>query len=99
VGFAVTLAPFTADSPAEGDQEYTAPPPAVKTVDEPLQIATPVPELILIVGNGFTATVTVAELVQPSVLLPVIVYVVVLTGFAVTLAAFVEDRPDAGAHI
>ena len=49
-------------------------------------------------GNGFTVTVEFAELEQPDVV-TVTVYVVVLVGFAVTLAPVVEDKPPAGDHV
>jgi hypothetical protein len=55
-GLAVTLEPVEAERPDAGDQEYVVPPVAVIVVDEPLQIATPVPALM--VGIAFTVAVT-----------------------------------------
>ena len=64
-GLAVTLAPVVPDNPVDGDHEYVVPPVAVNVVDEPLQMATPEPALI--VGIALTVTVTVAVLLQPLV--------------------------------
>lgn len=64
-------------------------------VDAPAQI---VPELTVTTGNGVTVTVEVAVLLQPEVV-PVIVYVVVEDGFAVTLAPVVDDSPVEGDHV
>ena len=51
----------------------------------------------LTIGNGFTVTVTVADLKQPvEVVVPVTVYVVVAAGFAVTTAPVVLLKPVAG---
>jgi hypothetical protein len=44
--------------------------------------------VLLTVGNGLTASVTVAVLTQPLALVPVTVYVVVVAGDTVT------DEPD-----
>ena len=54
-------------------------PPAVKTELAPEQIVDGDAEAVT-VGVGLTVTVTVAILVQPSALVPVTVYVVVLVG-------------------
>ena len=62
---AVTIDPVVADKPVDGDHEYVVPPVAVNVVDEPLQMATPEPALI--VGIALTVTVTVAVLLQPLV--------------------------------
>ena len=64
-GLAVTLAPVVADKPVDGLQEYVVPPVAVNIVEEPLQMATPEPALII--GMELTVTVTVAVLLQPLV--------------------------------
>ena len=43
-------------------------------------------------------SVTVAVLVQPAILVPVTVYVVVVTGLTVTLSQVVHDKPVDGDH-
>ncbi len=48
------------------------------------------------VGNGFTVTVTGFEAEQPAALIPVTVYVVVVDGFASTLAPLVVFSPVPG---
>jgi hypothetical protein len=53
----------------------------------------PPPVTSYAVGNGLTVTVTVAVLVQPSALVPVTVYVVVLVGDTV-LELPVPRPPD-----
>ena len=60
---AVTLAPVVADKPVAGDQLYVVPPLPVSIVDDPAQIATDDPALI--VGIGLTVTVTFAVLMHP----------------------------------
>ncbi len=72
------------------------PPVAVRPLDEPLHIVVVAPALM--VGSGFTVTSRLAWPVQPETV-PVIVYVVVVVGLAVTLAPVVADRPVAGAHV
>ncbi len=52
----------------------------------------------LITGNAFTETVTLAEFTQPSVLVPVTVYVLLAVGLAIGFAHVVHDKPDAGDH-
>ena len=56
---------------------------------------------LLSVAKGLTITVMVAvfEHVESLMSVPVIVYVVVLEGFAVTVAPVVEDRPVEGLHV
>ena len=70
-GLAVTLVPVVADKPVPGDHVYVLPPVAVSVVDEPVQIATFEPPLI--VGSGLTVIVTVEVFAQPLLLVPVIV--------------------------
>ena len=59
----------------------------------PVHMATPEPALTT--GVVFTVTVTLALLLQPLVV-PVTVYVVVVDGFAVTLAPVVAESPVEG---
>ncbi len=59
----------------------------------PLQI---LGELTVIVGNGRTVTVVVVVFKQPLAAVPVIVYVVVVVGFAVTLTPVVALNPVLG---
>ena len=59
----------------------------------PLHIAT---EGQVIVGIGLTVTVAVVVFTQPAALVPVIVYVVVAAGDAVTDVPVVADNPVAG---
>ena len=53
---------------------------------------------IVTTGNGFTVTVTVVVFVQPATDVPVMVYVVVTVGQALTTAPVVALNPVAGAH-
>ena len=53
-------------------------------------------EFTLTVGNGKTVTVAVAVFKQPLAAVPVIVYVVVVVGLAVTLAPVVALSPVLG---
>jgi hypothetical protein len=72
VGLALTLTPVVDDNVAPGDHIYdTLLPLAVKFVDDPVQIATFEPALI--VGNAFILTVTVAVLLQLFISVPVTV--------------------------
>ena len=49
-------------------------------------------------GSGFTVTVTFADLLQPAVLVPVTIYVIVEPGVACTDAVLVPFRPVEGDH-
>jgi hypothetical protein len=69
-GVAVTVAPVVWLSPVAGDQVYVAAPLAVKLVDPPMQIVDE-EGVTVIVGTGFTVTVTVAVPVQPLAVVPV----------------------------
>ena len=51
------------------------------------------------VGVVFTLTITVAVFVQPLLLVPATVYIVVAVGLAVTLAPTVAERLVAGDHV
>ena len=79
--------------PVLGDQLYVFAPLAVSVVLAPLQI---LGELTVIVGNGKIVTTAVAVFKQPFTPVPVIVYVVVVVGFAVTLAPVVALSPVLG---
>jgi hypothetical protein len=85
-----------ADKPVPGDHVYVDAPVAVKTALDPTQM---VAGGQVINGNGFTVTVAVVVLLQPAALVPVMVYVVVEPGFAVTLAPVVADKPVAGDQV
>jgi hypothetical protein len=63
-GFAVTVLPVVALSPAEGVQEYVVAPVAVRVADPPLQI---VGEFTVTTGKRFTVTVEEAVPSQPDV--------------------------------
>ena len=80
-----------------GAQMYVLAPDAVIDVLLPTQTVDGV-ALIVIVGNGFTVTVTVAESTHPSVDVPVTVYVVVEAGEASGLFIVDDDNPAAGDH-
>ena len=70
--------------------------PAAFTVEElPIQI---VGEFTVTVGLGVTVTTEVTVPVQPPAV-PVIVYVVVVAGFAVTLTPVVALNPVPGLHV
>jgi hypothetical protein len=70
-------------------------PPAVKVIVEPAQT---VGLLTVTVGLAITVTVLVfVELHVPEV--PVIVYTIVLDGFAVTLELVVELKPVPGLQL
>jgi hypothetical protein len=58
------------------------------------------PEAVIVaVGRGFTVTEAVAELLHPTVGVPVTVYIVVTAGVAVTVAPVDGVRPIAGNHV
>ena len=92
----MTLAPVVALNPVAGDHVYVEAPVAVSVVLEPLQM---VAAGTLMVGNGLTVTVTVVVPTQPAAEVPVTVYVVVVVGFAVTLAPVVALNPVAGDQV
>jgi hypothetical protein len=96
VGDATGLAMFVAERPVAGLHEYVLPPVAFNVTELPAHMDVLLPALI--VGSGFTVTVTVAVLEQPPVAVPVTVYVVVAVGEATGLAMFVAERPVDGDH-
>ena len=53
----------------------------------------------LTVGSGLTVTTLVCVPLQPFVLVPVIVYVVVTLGLAVTDEPVVALKPEDGLHV
>ena len=56
-------------------------------------------EFTVTVGKGFTVTIDVAVAVHPATEVPVIVYVVVTAGLAVTEAPVVALNPVAGVQL
>jgi hypothetical protein len=70
-------------------------PVAARVVEAPAQIVTSVPAFT--VGNGFTVRVLLTVPEQPLAV-PVIVYVVVVIGDAITVAPVVALRPVEGLH-
>jgi hypothetical protein len=72
-------------------------PLAVKVVEVPGQMGFADAEM-LTVGPGFTVIRTEAVLVHPVASVPVTIYVVVVSGLAVTVAPVVADKPVAGDH-
>jgi hypothetical protein len=73
-------------------------PEAVKVVLPPVQIEGAV-GVTDTVNEGVTVTVTVVVDEQPDPSIPVTVYVVVVAGFAVTVAPVVALRPVAGLQV
>lgn len=97
VGEAVGLAQLLQLKPADGVQVYDVAPPAVRLTVLPAHTVAGDGTTVT-VGVGFTVMVTEAvELHVPEV--PVIVYVVVTVGLAVTLAPVVVLNPVAGAQL
>ena len=97
-GVAVTGVPVDELKPVAGLQVYELPPEAPMVVDAPAQIVA-VPPLAVIVGMAFTVKALVAVLLQPEALVPVMVYVVVTVGVAVTVVPVDELRLAAGVHV
>ena len=97
VGLAVTDEPVVALKPVDGVHVYVVPPVAVKMVLLPLHIGAGVGAVI--VGSGFTATITVVVLTQPLLFVPVMVYVELIVGLAVTDEPVVALKPVDGVHV
>ena len=74
------------------------PPDAVNVEEPPTQIAG-FAGVMLHDGSGFTVTVVIACAVQPVPAVPIIVYVIVAPGLAITLAALVAFNPVEGDHV
>ena len=53
----------------------------------------------VIVGSGFTATATVVVFIQPLPSVPVMVYVELIVGMAVTDEPVVALKPVDGVHV
>jgi hypothetical protein len=68
----------------------------VSVAEAPLQMLA---EFTVTVGNGKTVTTAVAVFKHPFAAVPVIVYVVVVVGFAVTLAPVVALSPVLGDQV
>ena len=94
---ALTVAQVVQLNPVAGVHTYVFAPLAVMLTFPPGQIAG-ADGVTVIVGLGFTVTVTVAVFVHPLTAVPVTVYVVVTVGDAVTVAHVVQLRPVAGVH-
>lgn len=71
-GLAFTLAPVVLDNPVAGLHVYVAPPLAVNIDTPPIHIVLGL-AVVLIVGDGFTVTVTVEVLTHPFASVPVTV--------------------------
>ena len=95
-GLAITLGPADVFNDEDGLHAYEFPPFAVSVAGCPLQ--TDVEGLTDSAGEGFTVTVTCAVAEQPREF-PVTVYVVVETGFAVTLEPVDELNDEEGLHV
>jgi hypothetical protein len=76
-------------------------PPDVRLLREavPLTHMVPPDRPVMADGSGLTVTVTVPVPTQPPLVVPVIVYVVVDDGLAVTLEPVVADSAVAGDHV
>ena len=97
VGLAVTDEPVVALKPVDGVHVYVVPPVAVKVVLLPLHIGAGVGAVI--VGGGFTATGTVVVFTQPLLFVPVMVYVELIVGSAVTDEPVVALKPVEGVQV
>lgn len=95
-GFAVTLVPVVDDNPVAGDHVYVEAPVAVNVVLDPIHIAA---GGTVIIPLAFTVTIAVVVETQPAALVPVIVYVVVAAGVALTLVPVVALKPVDGDHV
>ena len=76
--------------------------PLASAVDvKPVGVNVPHPASLLPITPGsITVTVTVAVFTQPVVVaVPVTIYVVVLSGVAITVAVFVADNPVDGLQL
>jgi hypothetical protein len=83
VGLAVIVDAVVLLRPAAGDQEYAVAPPANKEVEEPVQM-----EVLLLevkVGAEFTVIAIVLLPVHPAADVPLMVYVILDVGEAVTV--------------
>jgi len=97
VGLAVTDEPFVTLNPVDGVQEYDVAPFAESSVLLPSHMGVGVATDS--VGLGLTVTATVVVAVQPLVSVPIIEYVVVVMGSAITDEPTVGLNPTTGDHI
>ena len=93
---AITLDAVEEFNVAEGLQVYVLAPVTLSVVDCPVQMESS--GVIVREGGGLTVTVTCCDAVQPKLSVPVIVYVVVESGVAVTFEPVEELNVDAGLH-
>ena len=91
-GLAVTLDPKVVFNPAAGLQEKVSAPLAMIETEPPSQNDGATGNVV-IAGKGLTVTVTVFDVWQPKEFVPVMVYIVVTDGFAITVAPVVEFSP------
>ena len=96
IGVAMGLKIVVSLSPDEGLHAKVIPPDAPSVIFPPMQIVSFGPASAG--GEGLTVTVTVEVFEHKDKSVPVIVYVVILVGFAVTVVPVVELNPAAGAH-
>ena len=88
IGLALTCDPVLWFKPALGDHVYVLAPFMFKVTLSPMQRVA-LDGVALKVGKGFTATVLLIVLLQPLASVPVMVYVVVEVGLAVTVVPVV----------
>ena len=93
----MTDEPVVTLKPVDGVQVYVIPPVAVKVELLPLHIGEGVGAVI--VGGGFTVTDTVVVFTQPLPSVPVMVYVELIVGLAVTVEPVVALKPVDGVHV
>ena len=96
IGVAMGLKIVVSLSPDEGLHANVIPPDAPRVIFPPMQIVSFSPASAG--GERLTVTVNVVVFEHKDKSVPVIVYVVLLVGFAVTIVPVVELSPLAGAH-
>ena len=99
VRVAVTLAPVVAINPVAGLQVYVVAPLAVKAMLCPLHVVGDAGENVML-GRGFTVTLTVDVLVQPLLPVTVTVYVPLAAVVAAVMVGLriAEVKPFGPVH-